>query len=50
LFHSMSTALVAPDGKLFRWYPGNSWSPAQVLGDVKTLEAAVQNSREKALK
>jgi protein SCO1 len=38
LFHSISTALVGPHGKLFRWYPGNSWTPSQVLSDMKALE------------
>jgi protein SCO1/2 len=50
LFHSMSTALVGADGELFRWYPGNSWSPARVLNDIKTLEARNPKSREEALK
>ena len=39
IVHSMSTALVGPDQKLFRWYPGNEWSPSQVVKDVETLAA-----------
>jgi protein SCO1 len=44
LLHSMSTALVGPNGELFRWYPGNSWSPSQILNDIKTLEAQIPKS------
>ncbi|HJU55515.1 MAG TPA: SCO family protein, partial [Pyrinomonadaceae bacterium] len=35
--HSLKTALVAPDGKLFKLYSGNEWKPDHVLGDVRTL-------------
>jgi protein SCO1/2 len=38
IVHSLSTALVGPDQKLFRWYSGNGWSPSEVLEDVKALE------------
>ncbi len=37
--HSLSTAVIAPDGKLYKWYPGNEWTPEQVLADVAHLEA-----------
>jgi protein SCO1/2 len=36
--HSLSTVVIAPDGKLYKWYPGNEWTPEQVLQDVKKLE------------
>ena len=26
---------IAPDGKIFRWYPDNDWRPESVLDDVK---------------
>ncbi|HWT03415.1 MAG TPA: SCO family protein [Pyrinomonadaceae bacterium] len=35
--HSLQTALVAPDGKLFKLYSGNEWKPADVLADVRAL-------------
>jgi len=35
--HSLSTVLIGPDGKVFRWYPGNEWTPDQVLADVRKL-------------
>jgi protein SCO1/2 len=33
--HSLSTVLIGPDGKVFRWYPTNEWTPDQVLADIK---------------
>ena len=35
--HTLSTTLVGPDGKVARFYPGNEWTPEQVLGDVKQV-------------
>jgi len=37
--HTLSTTLIGPDGKVAQFYPGNEWTPAQVLTDVKKLEA-----------
>lgn len=38
--HSMSTTLIGPRGKVARFYPGNDWTPQQVIGDMKHLEAS----------
>lgn len=35
--HSLSTVVIAPDGKVYKWYPGNEWTPEQVLADVQKL-------------
>lgn len=35
--HSLSTILIGPDGKVFKWYPTNDWAPEQVINDVKQL-------------
>jgi protein SCO1/2 len=35
--HSLSTVVIAPDGKLYKWYPGNEWTVEQVTGDVKKV-------------
>ena len=35
--HTLSTTLIGPDGKVARFYPGNEWTPEQVLADVKQL-------------
>jgi protein SCO1 len=37
--HSLSTAVIGPDGKIFTWYPTNDWTPEQVLADIKKLAA-----------
>lgn len=33
--HTLSTTLIGRDGKVVRFYPGNEWTPQQVLTDVK---------------
>jgi protein SCO1/2 len=35
--HTLSTTLIGPDGKVVRFYPGNEWTPEEVLADVKKL-------------
>lgn len=37
--HSLSTLVIGPDGKVFKWYPTNDWTPEQVVSDVKQLIA-----------
>lgn len=37
IVHTLSTTLIAPDGKVARFYPGNEWTPEQVVGDVKQI-------------
>jgi protein SCO1/2 len=34
IVHSMSTAIISPDGKIFKWYHGNDWKAADVLNDL----------------
>ncbi len=38
--HTLSTTLIGPDGKVVRFYPGNEWTPEQVLADVKQSAAS----------
>jgi protein SCO1/2 len=33
--HTLSTTLIGPDGKVLKFYPGNEWTPEQVVADVK---------------
>jgi protein SCO1/2 len=33
--HTLSTTLIGSDGKVVRFYPGNEWTPEQVLADLK---------------
>lgn len=35
--HSLSTVVIAPDGKIYKWYPTNDWTPQQVVSDVRSL-------------
>jgi protein SCO1 len=37
--HTLSTTLIGPRGKVSDFYPGNEWTPDQVVADVKKLEA-----------
>lgn len=40
LQHSLSTAVIGPDGKIRFWYPTNTWTPEQLLQDVREVLAA----------
>ncbi len=42
--HSMCTAIVAPDGTLYREYHDNDWKPEEVLGDLMALLPAQNTS------
>jgi protein SCO1/2 len=33
--HTLSTTLINPHGKVAQFYPGNEWTPEQVVADVK---------------
>ena len=37
--HTLSTTLIGPNGKVAAFYPGNEWTPAQIVADVKKLNA-----------
>ncbi len=37
LTHSLSTIVITPEGKIYKWYPTNDWAPQQLLADVKEL-------------
>jgi protein SCO1/2 len=39
LIHSLRTAVVTPDGKLYKIYRGNEWKPEDVLQDLKDAAA-----------
>ncbi len=40
LTHSLSTVLVAPNGRVAAWYPGSEWSPEDVVAKMKSLVTA----------
>jgi len=33
--HTLSTTLIGPHGKIAQFYPGNEWTPDQVVADVR---------------
>jgi protein SCO1/2 len=39
LVHSLRTAVISPDGRLYKLYRGNDWKPEQLLADLKSLAA-----------
>ena len=40
IVHSLRTAVIAPDGKLYKIYRGNEWKPEDVLNDFRQLAGA----------
>lgn len=47
IVHSMSTTVIAPDGKVYKWYDGSDWQPSQLVADA--TEALQQESSASAL-
>ena len=37
IIHSLSTAVIAPDGRVHKIYRGNEWQPSEALNDVRAL-------------
>jgi protein SCO1 len=43
--HSLSTAVIGPDGHIFKWYHHNDWQPAQLIKDATdALQATARPS------
>ena len=42
LIHSLRTAVVTPEGRLYKLYRGNEWKPADVLNDLKAAAAVAR--------
>jgi len=38
--HTLSTTLIGPHGKVVQFYPGNEWTPEQVVADVRKAAAS----------
>jgi protein SCO1/2 len=38
--HSLSTAVISPDGKIFKWYHGSDWQASDLLQDVAAAHSA----------
>lgn len=37
VIHSLRTAVIDPEGKLYKLYRGNEWKPKEVLDDLKSM-------------
>jgi len=38
IVHSLRTAIITPDGKIYKIYKGNEWKPADVLNDLRNMK------------
>lgn len=45
IVHSLRTAVVAPDGKLYKIYRGNEWKPEEILRDFRELSKTNEAQR-----
>jgi protein SCO1 len=44
--HSLSTTVIAPDGKVYKWYSDNTWMPEDLIADAtQILQPASGNQR-----
>ncbi|HVF54571.1 MAG TPA: SCO family protein [Pyrinomonadaceae bacterium] len=41
--HSLRTAIIAPDGKVYKVYNGNEWKPEEVVRDLRALITVMSN-------
>jgi protein SCO1 len=49
--HSLSTAIISPDGRVYKSYNGNDWRPADVLADLKaSVDAEVSRNISQSLR
>jgi protein SCO1/2 len=42
IIHSLRTAVVGPDGKLVKLYPGNEWKPEDILAELHNIAGVAQ--------
>jgi protein SCO1 len=46
LLHTVSTAIVGPDGKIRNWYPTNTWTPEQAFHDIQQVVSGNGTGKE----
>jgi len=46
--HSLSTTVIGPDGKVYKWYQGNDWKPEDLIADA--AQAAQQTNPGNAVR
>jgi protein SCO1/2 len=37
IVHSLVTAIISPDGKLYRVHPSNDWKPTEIVTEIRSL-------------
>jgi protein SCO1/2 len=42
IIHSLRTAVIGPDGKLVKLYPGNEWKPEDILAELHNIAGSTQ--------
>ena len=42
IIHSLRTAVIGPDGKLVKLYPGNEWKPEDILAELHGIAGVTQ--------
>jgi protein SCO1 len=42
IIHSLRTAVIGPDGKLVKLYPGNEWKPADIFSELHSIADLTQ--------
>ncbi|MEJ7709481.1 MAG: SCO family protein [Pyrinomonadaceae bacterium] len=45
IIHSLRTAVIRPDGKIYKVYHGNQWTTAQVLRDIESALATIASDK-----
>ena len=40
--HSLRTAVIGPDGTVTKMFPGNEWTPAQLLAELQAANSPPQ--------
>jgi protein SCO1/2 len=48
IIHSLRTAVIGPDGKLVKLYPGNEWKPQDVIGELHRIAFLSQKTANTA--
>lgn len=43
IVHSLRTAVIAPDGKVYKVYRGNEWKPEEVVRDLQALKTVMSD-------
>jgi len=44
IVHSLRTAVISPDGKLYKMFRGNEWKPAEVVNALKEMQSGKPTS------